>query len=90
VIQETVQVDFWANATYTSEVNFTSITTLITPYPNGTITNIVTNVYPTNTSFPLPNNFVNPLRNYDNNAFVFPEVSTPLDGSSVVTAGVTV
>jgi hypothetical protein len=93
VIQETAVADYWPveNVTYTTlEVNLTSITTLITPYRNGTITNIVTNVYPTNASFPVTQTLGNPLRNYANNAFSFAEVSSSLDGPSVVTAGVTV
>jgi hypothetical protein len=93
VIQETAVADYWPveNVTYTTlEVNLTSITTLITPFRNGTITNVVTNVYPTNASFPVTKTLGNPLRNYANNAFFFAEDSTSLDGPSVVTAGVTV
>jgi hypothetical protein len=93
VIQETVSADWWPveNVTYTTEeVNLTSITTLITPYRNGTITNIVTNVYPTNASFPVTKTLENPIELYLNNAFSFEEFDTELNGTAVVTAGVTV
>lgn len=93
MIQETVNEDWWpvANVTYeTKEVNLTSITTLITPYRNGTITNIVTNVYPTNASFPVTKTLGNPIDLYPNNAFSFEEFDTELNGTAVVTGGVTV
>jgi hypothetical protein len=93
VIQETVSADWWPveNVTYTTKkVNLTSITTLITPYRNGTITNIATNVYPTNASFPVTKTLGNPIELYANNAFLFEEIDTELNGTAVVTAGVTV
>ncbi len=80
-----------ANVTYvTKEVRLTSITTLITPLRNGTLTNVVTNVYPTNASFPITKTLGNPIENYPNDAFSFEEFDTELNGTAVVTAGVTV
>jgi hypothetical protein len=93
VIQETVSENYWpvANVTYTTlEVNLTSITTLITPYRNATSTNVVTNVYLTNASFPVTKTLDNPIANYPNNAFEMPELFTPLNGTATFTAGVTV
>jgi hypothetical protein len=92
VIQETVNAEWWpvTKVTYlTKEVNLTSITTLITPFRNGTVTNIVTNVYPTNASFPVTKTLGNPIGNYANNAFSFEEIDTELNGTAVTTAGVT-
>jgi hypothetical protein len=92
VIQEKVNADWWpvTNVTYTTgEVNLTSITTLITPLRNGTLTNIVTNVYPTNASFLVTKTLENPIKNYPNNAFSFEELDTELNGTAIVTAGVT-
>ena len=78
------------NVTYkTKEVNLTSITTLITPYPNATSTNVVTNVYLTNASFPVTQTLGNPIENYPNNAFYMTELDTQLNGTAVTTAGVT-
>jgi hypothetical protein len=92
VIQETVSVEYWpvANVTYTTkEVNLTSITTLVTPYRNGTSTNIVTNVYTTNVSVPVTKTLGNPIANYPNNGFYMTESDTWLRGTAVTTAGIT-
>ena len=86
VIQDTVTENWWPVTTTTQLVNLTSITTLITPYPNRTVTNIVTNIYPTNASFPVGQN---PIADYYNAAPQPQEVSIPLNGTAVVTAGVT-
>jgi len=73
-----------------SLVNLTSITTFITPYPNGTITSVVTNVYPTNASFLFPIEVgVNPIAEYGNSAPRPEEIENKLNGTAVVTAGVT-
>ena len=92
VIQETVTEEWWPveSVTYTTlEVNLTSITTLVTPYPNATSTNVVTNVYLTNASFPVTQTLGNPIPNYPNNAFEMPETDYQLNGTATVTAGVT-
>lgn len=92
IIQETVSAEWWpvTNVTYkTKEVNLTSITTLITPYPNATSTNVITNVYLTNASFPITQTLGNPIGNYPNNAFDMSELDTQLNGTATITAGVT-
>jgi hypothetical protein len=92
VIQETVSEEWWPveSVTYTTlEVNLTSITTLVTPYRNATSTNVVTNVYLTNASFPVTQTLGNPIANYPNNAFEMPEFNNQLNGTATVTAGVT-
>ena len=72
-------------------INLTSITTLITPYPNGTVTNIVTNVYLTNGTFTWPGTGgANPISGYRNGAPGPAEVTAELNGTAVVTGGVTV
>ncbi len=79
------------NVSYvTKEVKLTSITTLITPLHNGTVTNVATNVYPTNASFPVTKTLGNPLWNYPNDAFSLEETDTELNGTAVITGGVTV
>jgi hypothetical protein len=72
-------------------INLTSITTYITPFKNGTVTNIVTNVYLTNGTFAWPvTGGVNPITNYLNGAPGPAEVATELNGTAVATGGVTV
>lgn len=91
MIQETVSAEWWpvTNVTYTTKnVKLISITTLVTPYPNTTITNIVTNVYP-NATIPVTQTLGNPISNYRNNAFRMSEAPTQLTGTAVTTAGVT-
>lgn len=93
MIQETVSENWWpvANVTYTTkEVNLTSITTFVTPYRNATSTDVVTNVYLTNASFPVTQTLDNPIANFPNNAFEMPQLDTQLNGTATVTAGVTV
>jgi len=92
VIQETVSAEYWpvANVTYTTlEVNLTSITTLVTPYRNGTSTNVYTNVYTTNASFPVTKTLGNPIADYRNDGFYMTESDTWLRGTAVTTAGIT-
>ena len=72
-------------------INLTSITTYITPYKNGTVTNIVTNVYLTNGTFTWPKtDGANPITDYLNGAPAPSEVTEELTGTAVVTGGVTV
>lgn len=55
VVQDSVNEYWWQQYTTLppvySVVNVTSITTLVTPYSNGTVTNYETNVHTTNASF---------------------------------------
>ncbi|KAN0121806.1 hypothetical protein V8E51_000132 [Hyaloscypha variabilis] len=93
VIQETVSVEYWQvkNVTYvTKPVKLTSITTLVTPYPNGTSTNIYTNVYHTTASFPVTHTMGNPIADYPNGGFNMPESDKILHGTAVTTGGLTI
>ena len=92
MIQETVSAEYWpvTNVTYTTKsVNLTSITTLVTPYLNGTSTNIYTNVYPTNASFPISQTLGNPIAGYPNGGFYMTESDTILSGTAITTLGLT-
>ena len=94
MVQDTVSEDWWQMTTFStgqSVINLTSITTYITPFKNGTVTNIVTNVYLTNGTFSWPiTGGVNPISDYINGAPGPSQVATELTGTAVVTGGVTV
>ena len=71
-------------------VNVTSITTYITPYSNGTVTNYKTNVHTTNASFTSTIQVgYNPASLLINDAPQPIETDVALNGSQVVTAGAT-
>ena len=94
MVQDTVTQEYWNLTTYSTGqavINLTSITTFITPFPNGTITNIVTNVYSTNGTFSWPfTGGVNPISDYANGAKPPMQTSEILSGTAIVTGGVTV
>jgi hypothetical protein len=89
-----VSEDWWDLTTFSTGqavINLTSITTLITPYKNGTVINIVTNVYSTNGTFSWPfTGGVNPISDYPNGATSPTEVHQMLTGTATVVGGVTV
>lgn len=94
VVQDTVSEVYWQKfitKTYYSIVNLTSITTYVTPYPTITLSAITTNVYTTNASFPYSTDVgENPIGLYYNDVRVVQETVKSLNGSQIVTAGVTV
>lgn len=94
VVQDTVSEEWWQETSYSSAydvVNVTSITTLITAYPNVTYTNYETHVYTTNHSFLFSYLVgINPITNFINDAPGPTEVEHSLNGTAIVTAGVTV
>lgn len=94
VVQDNVN-EYWWQAYTTpppvySVVNVTSITTLVTPYTNGTVTNYETNVHTTNASFTrsFPVGY-NPASLLVNDAPQPVETITSLNGTQIVTAGAT-
>lgn len=63
---------------------------MITQYPNSTVTNIVTNVYTTNASFYTPVELdINPIADFLNAAPGPHQSATQLNGTAIITAGVT-
>jgi len=97
VIQETATENFWPISsviTNTQEVNLTSVTTLVTPYRNGTVTNVFTNVYTTNASFFTTVDAAwNPISFYDNPVPPMPaqeSTELPANVTAIVTGGTTV
>ena len=98
IAQETASAIYWPITTWETtvkEVNLTSITTLITPYENGTeVTNVYTQITATNATFSAAfDGGVNPLRFYDNKDQNFPEQASSkltVNATAVVTAGITV
>jgi len=98
VAQETASAIYWPISTWettTREVNLTSITTLITPYENGTeVTNVYTHTTVTNATFSaLFDGGKNPLQFYDNEGQNFPvQTGSKLHDNvtAVVIAGITV
>lgn len=95
VVQDVVQENWWelySTSVYFT-INLTSITTLVTPYVNSTLTNYETNIYPVNVSTTqIYKNGENPASLFWNNAPQPVEVTSVLDssvGSQTVTAGVT-
>lgn len=94
VVQDTVSEVYWQKfitKTYYSIVNLTSITTYVTPYPATTLSAITTNVYTTNASFPYSTDVgMNPIGLYYNDVRAVSETAKSLNGSQIVTAGITV
>ncbi|CAG8948928.1 hypothetical protein HYFRA_00002055 [Hymenoscyphus fraxineus] len=94
VVQDTVSQIYWkkyVTITLYSIVNLTSITTYVTPYPTTTFSSVTTNVYTTNASFSYSKDVAkNPIALYYNEAGSVSQSWKSLNGSQIVTAGVTV
>ena len=95
--QDTAHEVYWPITSYdtiVAEVNLISITTYITPYTNGTVTNKVTNTYLTNATFSTGfEQGRNPISFYDNDVPPFPvETATILtsNATAITTGGVVV
>lgn len=97
VVQDTLTENWWQ--IYSTEpvayyvVNLTSITALVTPYMDTTVTNYETNIYTTNASYTQTDEIgQNPVSLFFNNAPQPAEMAVVLGssiGSQVVTAGKT-
>jgi hypothetical protein len=97
VVQETASENYWPISsviTDTKQINLTSVTTYVTPYKNGTVTSVVTNVYNTTALFSKTVDVGwNPISFYDNPVppiIVEEENKLPANATAIVTGGVTV
>jgi hypothetical protein len=97
VVQDTITENWWqeyTTVTYYQTMNATYITTLVSPYIDTTVTNVVTDVKSINATLSSVNTVgYNPATMMINNAPQPAQVtgaSFGLNGSQIVTAGVTV
>jgi hypothetical protein len=97
VVQDTITENWWqeyTTVTYYQTMNATYITTLVSPYIDTTVTNVVTDVKSINATLSSVNTVgYNPATMMINNAPQPAQVTGALfglNGSQIVTAGVTV
>lgn len=94
VVQDTVSEVWWQITSYSSKfnvVNLTSLTTLITKYPNTTSTNYKINIYTTELSTTWTHLIgTNPIKNEMNYGPGPSEVEVTLDHTTLITTGDTV
>ncbi|KAK0113417.1 hypothetical protein ONS95_013674 [Cadophora gregata] len=91
LVQDTVSEVWWQITSYSSTlttVNLTSITTLITKFPNTTLTNFETNIYPTGVSATWTYRVgANPIANEPNYVLRPTEAEQILEGTAPITTG---
>jgi len=91
VVQDTVSEVWWQVTSYSSTfsiVNLTSLTKLITKYPNTTLTNYEINVYPTGVSSTWTYLIgANPIKNEINYGPGPSEVEVTLNYTTPITTG---
>jgi hypothetical protein len=94
VVQDVVSEEWWDIVTTSSVykvVNLTQITAHVTPYPTTTITSYEVHVQTTNTSFPFTIELgVNPIPLFGNAAPYPTEIAQPINGTALITGGVSV
>ena len=94
VVQDVVSEQWWdiiATSSIYTEIDQTHITAHLTPYPTTTVTNYEINVVPTNASFPVTAQVgANPIPLFSNGAPLPTQVDKEINGTALMTGGITV